>query len=364
MSAAIKRIAHQFIDAANKNPVRAPEILRHAAATFAGLATDPKNVRAARRLTAIGLDFAGAAAQAQEQAEQHATVNDFTQLLRDSQKAWDELGPDASFGTGAAMDAMAIQQGISQAQDPGMAPRVSIAPASFNKDTTLGRSATVAFAPTASQIQQGITESQTVAFWQGVKQEAQAMTIDFGTVLPPIIPFPSKTGPNPDARPYAQILYGSDGNTQNKAILDVNLGRRITVVGNYISVLVGMDPPFLDQAILTLGASIGAFAAPSQAPAIRTVYFDELGANTFSEPTPLPIRATQMLAPITSPDLGNFGVLFIRFTGLGGQIVGQWKWDYTTNTIPPPTPIMGDYYGFQLSYTVKATIRVPFQLSL
>jgi len=364
-----QKIADTFVGMAARAPnhrVRA-DILRRGAATFAGMASDPnlKSERARNFLTHIGLEFAGASAQ----AAQSPTTSDFTQLLRDTAQAWEELGPEGAALTSAAMNAQALQAGIANANNPGVSQSVSIAPASFNgSNVTLGRSVQVCFAPTTDQIAQGIQQSQTVAFWQGSRQEAQAMSIDFGTVLTPVPPQHFGTGPN--ARPYAMIQYGSDGNTQNAATLDLGLGRRITVVGNYISVIVGMDPPVSGElsAVMTLGASIGTFAAPSHAPVFRTLYIDDTDSTSFTDYLAIPLRAVRMYPPMVGNAFGGaFGLLQIDFFDVSGHFVTEWKHDYSVDfgVSLQPYVVPPDAFFINLKYSLNnGNIRVPFELSL
>jgi hypothetical protein len=368
-----KSIAAQFIGEARRNPRMAPTILRRAAATFAGAATDPRNQHIQQKLTAIGLDFAGAAAQA---AEKQASQSDFRTLLEQTAAAWDEIGPEAAMMASGALDATAQQR--SDVATQALAENaVSIQPASFlNKDATLGRSATVTFNPSPDQIQQNILSSQTVAFWQGAKKESQAMTVDIGTVIPGVeVSSNNRFVSAVSARPFAILQYGADGNTQNSIPVDVGLGRRITVVGNYISVVVGMDPPrprvgrvFFSPAVLTIGASIGTFAAESQAPVIRSLYFDTLVAGAFSDAVPLPLRATYLLPPMGA---STTDTLTVRFLDVSKELIGEFA--YTFSPVGPfmtPYPVPASAYWVAVKSATGVgssgtnSVIVPFQLSL
>lgn len=367
MSNKVKRLAKEFVEAARRRPEIAPAILRKGAATFAALASDPQNAHAVRQLTAIGLDFAGAAAQVQERA---ATTNDFTQLLRESAQAWEELGPDAAFSMHAAQDVQALAREVHESELPGQ--YVSIQPHTFlNKDATLGRSAMITYNPTEEQKTQGIQQMQTVAFWQGSKTESQAMTVDFGNTLPPVSPSSPKAPSTVSARPFAIVQYGADGNTQNSVIVDIGLGRRATVVGNYISVLVGMDPPPVGQTaavpVLTLGASIGTFTAHSIAPITRTVYIDNLAAATVSEFFVIPQRAVQLLPPFAASPTDTLEVFFGAYNGV---TVAEWRCVYSPNTpFLSPIPVPADAYFVRVRSAQGVAfpsvgIKLPFELSL
>ena len=369
-----QKIADTFVGMAARAPnnrVRA-DILRRGAATFAGMASDPnlKSERARNFLTHIGLEFAGASAQ----AAQSPTTSDFTQLLRDTAQAWEELGPEGAALTSAAMNAQALQAGIANANNPGINQGVSVAPASWaGANVTLGRSAMVVYNPSSAQIQQGILASQTVAFWQGARQEAQAMTIDFTMVAPPTNPAkPQRGGGGPDqeSRPMAIVQYGVDGNTQYSVPVDVGQGRRITVPANYISVNVGCDPPFSggEPVPITLGASIGMFQAASVSPPTRTVTGEIPFGGVESDFFAIPVRASRLLPPVVVTGSLPGGLSFqINWCRLSGQIIGTVSYDYTTlsaGTLAQPVVVPYDAFFFTVQGTVQTDARFPFELSL
>jgi len=373
------RLADTFVGMAAKAPnnkARA-EILRRGAATFAGMASDPavaKTEGARGFLTTVGLEFAGAAAQAAtEQYNERPTTSDFTQLMRDTAAAWAQLGPDAAM-TDAALNAAAIQPPIANANDPGINPGVSVAPASWGgANVTLGRSAMVTFNPTPAQIQAGILATQTVAFWQGSKREAQAMTIDLTMVAPPANPqHPHRGGGGPDqeSRPMAIIQYGVDGNTQYSVPVDVGQGRRITVPANYISVNVGCDPPFEggEPVPITLGASIGMFQAASVSPPTRTVSLETPFGGVESDFFPIPVRASRLLPPVMVIGVLPGGVKFnINWCRLSGQVIGQTFYDYSNQnagSVSQPVVVPYDAFFFTITADTQTDVRLPFELSL
>jgi hypothetical protein len=384
--AKIEQIAQQYVAEARRNPHRAPQILRQAAAHFADMASDPANKRAREHLTTVGLDFAGAAAQQQAQQPTPPTTSDFQQLLDDTHRAMVELGPDAALSSNAAINALAERR----ANDTEDSRYMSVQPRTFlNRDTTLGRSTKIKFNPTDDEKLNGVKQSETVAFWQGRKQESQAMSVDFGLVLPP----PIDVGPESklvsppviDSRLFSRIQYGADGNTQNEAVLDVRLGQRITVVGNYISVLVGMDPPRhyeppgTDETIgitvptVVMGASIGSFAAPSLAPVTRTLYFDQLPGGIPSSAVPIPQRAVTLLPPLASSPTDTLTIEFLTFNGV---TIGTWQSVNSPNTpFWTPFPVPTDAYFLRVTSAQgvpsnppliggRNGLRIPFELSL
>lgn len=254
--------------------------------------------------------------------------------------------------------------------------RSAITPPSFNRTTTLGRSSNIKFGATSDEMVQGIKETETVAYWQGDKIEAQAMAVDVGLVLPPAPTFVQGLVTPRDARAYALIEWGIDGYRQSSVEIDVGLGRRVYVTANYIAVTVGMDRPgpSMQPVTLTLGAGITAFAGGTQAPVIRTRYFDALAQNTFSDLRPIPIRAVQMLPPMVGDATTGApvatGLLSMNFFGYDAQQIVQWTFDLTTDApFVSPQPLPPDAFAFRVNYTggapgAASNIRVPFQLSL
>ena len=351
-----KQLADRFVEAARQNPNDRSEIFRRAADTFMGLAMDPKNARASRQLHAIGIEFVGAA-----HSERPPVMDDFTDILRETETAYNQVGDDP-------LDLHARRREIhdvNTALGPG---EQFITPPSFNRDATLGRTAKIKFNPTEEEIKNDILQIQTVAFWQGVKKEAQAMTVDASLGFSPSVNLPGDIDVNAvavNARPYGEIEYGSDGNRQ-KARFDLALGTRFTVVGNYIALTIGMEAPpkNFTSPVITGGASIGAFAAPSIAPVILTVFVDGLGANAATPVIPIPLRA-KVLLPLQSNMALNETALLV-FYDIGGntRTIVNYKQDY--NQPMQPIPITGDIAFMTVGNqaAVARNFRLPFQLSL
>jgi hypothetical protein len=369
-------LAKAYIGAATKerNPMVRSQILRRGASRFADLASRQRDPRKAKALTDIGLSFVG------ESMKMEPTTNDFTQILRDTAQAWADLGPDAT-DSNATMDAMAVER-TNVASAPTTVPNVCVQPSSFNnKDVTLGRVATLTGTPTQTQIQQGIVQSQTVAFWQGAKRESTVISIDFGENATPQ-PSPQGSGFNYDARLYAQIQYGADGFTASNAIVDVGLGRRISVVGNYVSVVVGMEPSTtagVNTPVVSVGAALGTFGAVSHAPIIRTVTFSFSQWTATAAPTIwllpvtlIPQRAVRILPPLGLTPLLTGGTTtgVIEFFGYGGLSISSWPFAFSTpsSMSVAPIPIPGHAYYFvivvQSATNPAVNVTVPFELSL
>jgi hypothetical protein len=244
----------------------------------------------------------------------------------------------------------------------------SIAPGSFNEDATLGRSAVIKWNPTAEDTIAGILQAVNVAFWQGIKKEAQAMTVDVSLGFLPTLQLGDAPTSPINTRPYAEVEYGSDGN-RTKVKFDVGFGKRITVVGNYIAVSVAMGPPrpgFNDPVQITAGASIGAFAAPSPSPVILTEYVDLLAPGAITPLIPIPLRGVQLLPVQTNMPIGE--ILELRWFDYGGNNVATSLYQQANNAAMAPIPVTGDI-GFVRVFSpgtnvFTAEVRLPFQLAL
>jgi hypothetical protein len=382
MVASAKKLAERFIGEAMQLPPEArPQYFRKVAVGFSRLAADPKNIHAKKGLTKIGLEFAGAAVTA---SKQH-TMTDFQYLLESTRDAVEQLD-NHGYYPGAAMDVLAIRgaggssggegvsPGVGGGGSRGDLPKTLNTPPSWNANTTLGRQVTVKYAPTAEEIMQGVKQQETAAFWQGDKTEAQAMTVDIGVVIPPLAEITPSATIAVVSRPFASIDFGSDG-TRSTVVLDVGTGRRVTVIGNYISVNLGMDPPpspvgpvTFVSATMSIGASIAAFGAASPSPAIRTEYFDHIAANLFTGGRPLPAKAAFLRTPNVVQTLSQPQIL-VAFFDLSGNPVGEWTYNVAGVPQPPDmAAIPGDAFYFAISQGVALgaarSVRVPFQLSL
>jgi hypothetical protein len=351
MSASAKKLADQFLAAARKNPGNRPEICRRAAYTFMGLAQDPKNVRSQQQLVSIGLQFADAAHH-----ERPPVMDDFNDLLQETVVAYNEVGDDQ-------MDMISRRREIHDERTPMTQGFLSIAPESFNRDATLGRSAVVKFGPSQEEIVQGIQQSQNVAFWQGVKKESQAMTVDVNLGFLPVSQPSGEITPN--ARPFGEVEYGADGN-RTKIKFDLSLGQRLTVVGNYIAVTLGMDPPRAGglSPKITVGASIGAFAAPSQAPLIRTEYVEPIADGATSQLIPIPLKSV-LLLPVQT-DMVFAGNAEIDFYDYGQTLITRVFFTQTSPYSMTTIPIYGDANWVSVTNHsgAQAAFRFPFQLAM
>ena len=358
----LNELVQEVIGRAKAAPDPEP-ILRHAANKFARLAMAPENARFSAQLKNVAVGFAKAASA----PPRRATVSDFVDLLEETKATIQEVGDHN------AMNIIARRREIHEERSTD-APRVSISPETFNEDSTLGRAATIKFNPSNDEIHRGIVQSQTVAFWQGKKRETQAISVDVALTNPPPPIILSDAHDVPDARPYGIVEYGADGNKVS-VVFDVSLGVRLNVLGNYVSVLVGMGVPrilspgppivYEESPTIVVGASLGAFASPSTAPVLRTLYLDDLGAGVTSPFLPIPDKAVLLLPLQTNQVLGETATIF--FFGYGGGLP-IYSVTYAQLAASPVrvVPITGDIRFVQVQNAGAAArnFRLPFQLSL
>jgi hypothetical protein len=355
--AKIDQITQSYLSKAAANPAQRNEICRQAAQTFMGLAQNPRNAHAAKHLSEVGLQFAQAAT-----SNRPPVIEDFEDLLRETAASYEAVGP---YGDDP-MDLHAHQRELHAARTVVNPGQVFITPETFNRDATLGRSAKIKWKPTDEDKRNGIEQSQTVAFWQGFKKEAQAFTVDINVQFlnDPL----TANVDEPSMRPYAMIDYGSDGNkTQVK--LDLALGRRFTGVGNYVSILVGIDAPPNAESSPTIqaGASIGVFAAPSVAPVVQTVYIpevnDALNVNTASDTFQIPMKAAMLLPMLSTLPLGATAT--IEFIGYDENVVAVVPYQNSPGMMQP-IAIPGDAVGVRVlnGPASFAIFRLPFQISV
>lgn len=340
----------EYLGAAQAHPEIAGPILQAAAQTFTGLARGQHLPQVGRQLQALALEFQKAAAQ------HEATRDDFEELLSETAQGLDEADSD--------LDVVAIREQIHAASTG--AAHVSIAPDTFrNESTGLGRAATIRYNPTPEDVASGIQASASLVYWQGEKDEAAAFTVDLGLVSLPRLT-PALASFVSSARPFAEIEYGADGN-RTLVQCDLGFGVRLTGVGNYVSVRASLDPPIpggINEAI-SVGASMGMFAAPSVAPIFRSAYLDLLGSGSRSDPIPRPAKATHLL-PVLSTAL--VGAIEIRFLGASGTNNILYRAVYNLG-VPPvgtPIPLTGDVFFLDVTNNTGevANFRLPFQLSM
>lgn len=349
----ISKVLETALGAARKNPDAAPKIYRQAAHALGEAARDPKNAHIAKRLSDMALTLAGAAMQ--HQAPPQITISDFQDILQETQEAFEEVGDDT-------LDLYARRRQIHDERTVDD-PRVSIAPESFNRDATLGRAAILKWNPTVEEKNQGITQSQTLAFWQGTKKEAQALTVDCGVELTYTQPITGALPAAYDSRCYGIVEYGSDG-YRSTAKFDVGFGTRFTIVGNYCSVILGMDEPGPTNLAATIlaGVSIGTFAAPSASPVTCTAYIDGLVAGGVAF-VRRPLKATAILNLQTDLTAGVTTLAVHPFDG-GGLPISITEWANQGNHLPVPLSPDAGFVRVTNNEANPGNFRLLFQLGL
>lgn len=355
MGAQLQDLVDEVIGAAEEaGPEHAEGILVDAADQFREAARQRENQNIAAVLAARANEFE-ARAQAYRAfttepvpVQPRATVDDFHELERDQAVAHAQVGRLDDLEIKAARNA------IRKMRHGRL--RVSIAPESITEDTwRLGNQVNVKFAPTQADMINQIKVSDTVVLWQGTKVEAQSFTIDVGVTGVPAL------NSGVSCRPFGIVTYGSDG-YQMSFTFDVNLGVRLTGVGNYCSVLVGMGAPRagVPSGVMSIGASLGFFAATSQAPVTFTNYVDGLVAAGASTPIARPSRGSFILSPQSSDVNGQMQLDFIDYAGSIRTSLF-----FASGTVVSPIPVAPEIAGVVLNNkgANTANFTIPWQLS-
>lgn len=347
----VNQLIETVVGQAIARPRAAKYILNDAAVTFAGLAADPRNTKIAQQLGAAAAQFATI-------ANRPGSVSDFRDLLQETAQSYEEVGDIDN-----DMDLIARRAEIHDDRTRGL-PRISITPKSVDEKTRLGDQATIKFNPSEQERAAGIKESNTLIQWQGYKEEAQTITIDYG--LPQGLPIKNAIG---SARFYGVVSYGSDG-TIASVKHDIGNGTRLTVVGSYVGVRVAMAQPPIDLpgAVLSIGASMGFFAAPSTAPVMLTGYIDGLaatGPSASSELIQRPAHAALLLPMQSSLATGTATIKFIGIDANPTSPLYVVSWINSAQNIA--IPLTNDVAFIQVVNTSGSHVnyfRLPFQLSL
>ena len=349
---------------AQQQPHRRSAILGQAAMQLAAKAQEPRHAKEAPVLRAL-------ADQIAEAAMAHlprATMDDFEEQLQEFDQAHGEFSSD--------IDVLARADDIHDAKKTERhGKRMSIAPLSWGAGATLGRSGVFKYGPSSDEIKSGVSQASTLAFWQGEPHETQAITVD---LAPPTggRPMPLQALPDPSGgpvevstRPRGLISFGADGAITEVAV-DAGFGVRLTVPGNYVTVQLAMDPPRTGAVAgeMKFTGMLGAFAAPSAAPVMYTVFLDDLGDGAITDgvngPPPIqrPSHANYILPILSTATSGN---VLLSFYGQGGvQLLAQYI--YPLGQILPPIPLSAQvqYIVVENGVGGVADFQIPFQLSL
>jgi len=327
----IDNAAVTLLEAARRNPEAAPTILAEASRRFRGYAKHPMNVRATKLLHAMADEFEAAAALSARGGEL-PTSDDMDEAVAETAAAYESTAGDD-------MDVEARRRQLHDVVTDE--PRTNILPEVG--DDRIGNIATFKYQPTPAEIDNKIFETMTMALLQGTKEQAQAITVDVFVVnQPPALTPGSGIFSSPRCRPYGVVQYGSDGAT-GSVRFDVGLGRRFTVGGNYVSLLLGMDQPpgwtttNRNAGQMILGASLAFFAAPTAAPVMLTSYLDTSLAALGTQTVPVPAKAAFLLPPQSDNIAGSTQIDFYDMAG-----VLYYSLQFVNGTVVSPIPLAND----------------------
>ena len=345
MGSKLDQAIAKVVETAEAHPQQAGRVYSEAAARFRRAANDPRRGKFAPVLRDVADTFDAAARPAETQFA---------------------AADEAAGGGGASGGGSGLPPGGGEPPG-GEEVQVAVTPASAAGSLT-GNTIRVKYAPTQEEINDGIQQQGNVLLWQDKKQKAQALTIDAGLIKGET-PAPLGSAYN-SCRPYGIVEYGTDG-YRNTVPFDIGFGTRFTVAGNYVSVSVGMDPPLAGfaQGLMTLGASLGFYAAPSAAPVTRTAYCDNVavGPGAFVDVI-RPAKAVALLPPQSVWPIAPIPAWWLRFVDWGGTVAYELK--FGPGDIVCPITLTNDIARV-LVYNVTpsvpgftANLRLPFQLAL
>lgn len=369
----LQRVVQEIIGSAEADPLTAPQAYVQAAQNFRALAQQPQFRQMATLLGEKAQEFKIRAAQ--HLAVQEAVKDDFEEQEQHFAEAYSKFGHHGNdmlvkAGRNEAAAAPGGQQTGAAASD---VQRVCPIPISVESQR-IGSTGQFKYQPTQADTINGIKESDTLLMWQDVKSVAQVLTVDVGLIKGEVPTFPPKLT-NFSCRPYGIVEYGADG-YHSVVKFDVGCGTRFTVAGNYCSVQVGMDPPDVafppwyptGSGIMSIGASLGFYAAPSQAPVTCTAYIDNLAQQKQANVV-RPAKAVAILPPIGARADGSGPVpITLTFYGWGGEIIGMLS--FNIGDIVCPIPLSNDIAGLQIGNDDSggkpqtSSFRLVFQLAL
>lgn len=347
MSRHVDQIAIGYIARALQNPASEKAIYREATRTLMGHASEPQNMEIAPDLIGWASRFHGASAVSEP--GRPAVIIDFLDFLQERAEAYRQVGSPYD-----DMGFIAREREIHEERNPGL-PRVSITPKSVHEGTRMGDRVTLKWAPTQADILAGIHAQSTLAQWQGFKEESQAVTIDTA-----VLDQPQSANAEDGPRPFVVVTFGSEG---AKVDVKMDANQRCTVVASYVGVVAGLNPPRDDfqKGLVTVGASIGFFAAPSVAPVICTEYIDDLADTFSSRLIPRPVKS-MYLQPMQSSTLG--GAATIIFYAADG-VIPQYQVPWINGAQNVPIPLTADIAFIQVTNLGGGPrFRLPFQLSM
>lgn len=238
--------------------------------------------------------------------------------------------------------------------------QASILPATLLiKETQPGQITTFKYAPSDDEKKRsGILQSDNLVAWQGVRGEEQTGTVDVFVMAAPAI---ETAGTGPVARLRGTVRYGSGGVA---APVQFDVGARFTVSGNHVEVLVEMLPPPAGRtsATVRVGACLGFFAAPSQAPVTLTEYVDDLAAGATTDPILRPLKSVALLPVQLSDDTSS--LILTSFDHGGGRVSQFLLSTENRQTYPLPLAPSIGYMTVKNTGGVPVSVQLPFQLAM
>lgn len=376
------------------SPAIAARAYARAAMKYRTESLDPVNARDRLKLQALALRCDQLATEAQIPLVDPFTLEE-NQIFADNinpypteydglvhDVAASKIAPDGSPNT-ELMAAARLQQ-LQDARERDIAIPVQITPASVRPGIVLaGSEVLIQYGGNNPSIssslagQIGLVSGTPAAVqegsllrWEGRgEQEAIPLTLfAFPAVRGQGATYPSATNAastNYSYRPFMRITWGTSRGAPFEAVVDVGRGIQVTLAAAYIYANAGMDVPRSTDVAgsMVVSGSLNYYSAARQAPAMRTIYIDDLANTSTSAQFNIPAFATGLL-PIQVSE-ATTGACTIRWYDVAGRVL------YRSQLLTPgaqvaPIPVANDAYSFDLTNdgSASANFRCMFQLSL
>lgn len=188
------------------------------------------------------------------------------------------------------------------------------------------------------------------AYWRGGDYDSCPVTVTAQV-----------TGERADLlRPFIRITWGIIGQHHVTAEVDVGRGQQVVVGGNSVEVSVGADAVLNVPTKGTIIAMLN-FGAPSfQAPATRTVYFDDLNKDV-SVTRLIPAFARELL-PLQVSHPVALKISFLDSLDRVLAIVGMFAKEHTFTPIPVPADAVK--FSVKNLNDESVAVRAPFSLAI
>lgn len=233
-----------------------------------------------------------------------------------------------------------------------------------------GRQAIIKYAPSAAEINNGISAQAPLLALEGANRRPCALTFDIfpaAESAPGSATYPTGTDADGNLLSYrAQgvlsygVNYGQTGFRSDKIFFDVGRGQRVTVVADiaYLSAIMLPPPTGYFSGSMSVGAVMCVNASPTAAPPVVTSFVDGLAEGDSSDPIVIPPRANFLL-PVLSTRVSG---LRLDFQNQAGQSL--FVPAFTVGTQSTSIALCDAYQVVVTNVTGgNADIRLPFQLS-